>query len=102
MKIKLKKIINGHYLNVFITRFGLAGVLLVVMIVIYITLRYTSDKTVRNIKEIDSEVVQLKQKSNQYKQLYQNAIRMQSLTERLRTKKIEPSDKPVNDIIIIK
>lgn len=61
MKIKLKKIINGHYLNVFITRFGLAGVLLVVMIVIYITLRYTSDKTVRNIKEIDSEVVQLKQ-----------------------------------------
>lgn len=97
----VRKILNGTFLQ----KITLSNLLFmgfcVLLLMVYISLRYTCNATIRKINTIYKEITILKAKSLETKTIYQNTISMHNLDNKLKERGIGISKEPVKDIIII-
>lgn len=97
-----RNIFNGTFLQKITSKNLLFIATIVVLLSIYIALRYNCYSTIRSINKLDREITNLRARSVEMKSIYQNTISMHQLSEKLSQRDIGISKEEVKDIIIIK
>lgn len=98
----VKKILTGKIWQTAFRRNKFYFMFVVVLFVILISVKYTTNKELMKINALSKEVNDLKDEYLQQRTYYQNSVSMTAIEQRLETIGVGISKQPVKDIIIIK
>ncbi len=98
----VKKILTGKIWQTAFRHNKFYFMFVVVLFVILISVKYTTNKELMKINALSKEVNDLKDEYLQQRTYYQNSVSMTAIEQRLETIGVGISKQPVKDIIIIK
>ena len=102
MKWNIKKVVQGDLLlGGWLRSNVLLGLFIVFLFVLYITNRYNSEGTVKDIEKCSKDIKQLHQQHIMMKTRYQNSSMMLVLSEKLEPVGVSVSKEPIKEVIFI-